>query len=177
MFRKSANPHKHWFFPLSSGMELRSTVLTHDNLGDFRVWCRDVYRILEAFFIIPHPSAPSFPVDFPRPWLHNPFERTAHAVVGGIDRERVVLFGVLFQCFFSKLHFFPEKGKCIFILRVGVEVKVHFNNSKADLINPGEQLFAGWHLRHHRHCPPPFPQNGLQSSGNKVPFFNAAERS
>ena len=158
-------------------MELRATVLTHDNLGDFGVWCRDVYRILEAFFIIPHPSAPSFPVDFPRPWLHNPFERTAHAVVGGIDRERAVLFGVLFQCFFSKLHFFPEKGKCIFILRVGVEVKVHFNNSKADLINPGEQLLAGWHLRHHRHCPPPFPQNGLQSSGNKVPFFNAAERS
>ena len=89
----------------------------------------------------------------------------------------IVLFGVLFQCFFSKLHFFPEKGKCIFILRVGVEVKVHFNNSKADLINPCEQLFTGWHLRHHRHSPPPFPQNGLQSSGNKVPFFNAAERS
>ena len=68
---------------------------------------------------------------------------------------------------------FPEKGKCIFILRVGVEVKVHFNNSKADLINPGEQLFTGWHLRHHRHSPPPFPQNGLQSCGKIVPTDKA----
>ena len=107
----------------------------------------------------------------------SPDGKTVLTAESGIDRERAVLFCVLFQCFFSKLHFFPEKGKCIFILRVGVEVKVHFNNSKADLINPGEQLFTGWHLRHHRHSPPPFPQNGLQSSGNKVPFFNAAERS
>lgn len=39
-------------YPLGVG----TSILTHNNLGDFRVGCFNVYRILKPLFIIPHIS-------------------------------------------------------------------------------------------------------------------------
>src|SRR5699024_4682704 len=103
--------------------------LGDDDLSDLWVCLRNLYRILQSLFIIPHISASSF---LPWPWLVDPVPAFSAGLVCGVNGQRSVGCRVFFQRMVPLMAHFTEIGKCLLVTRVCVKIKLHFVNRETD---------------------------------------------
>ncbi len=151
-------PHGCGKFPV------RTTKLRDNDLCHLRIGLGDLHRILQSFFIIPHKLASPF---LPWPWLIDPAPLITIRKDRGVYCQRSEVLRVFLQCFVAHAAVFPEKLHCLFIARMGVQIKLHVIDRKADFVDVVQQICPAGEIFHR--FQPPLPRNGLFSSSKMVP--------